>query len=100
MDRADSGKRLASASWRCPNVWAAPEAFSGNEVRQLVVPASEFREVVVSNTGLRICNNFGSWPATAADQPRSEDLLWARLPAGTKAGDSFKTASWCLPPAV
>lgn len=96
----DASDLRRAAGWRCPNVWAPFEAFCRNDVRQLVVPSSEFTEVVQTGTGMQICNNFGSWPAAAADRPISEDVLWARLPVGTMPGGRLRTAVWCLPSGI
>jgi hypothetical protein len=56
--------------------------FSGNDVRQLLVPASSFPRISGTDADMQIRNNFGVWPAAAAGSLISDDVLWARLPFG------------------
>jgi superfamily II DNA or RNA helicase len=91
---ADGSKPLG---WRSGNIWASSETFGSNPVKQLMVPASVFQTVGNLDGVLEIRNNYGVWAATTADRPLADDVLWAKLPVGTKAGDQLRSASWNLP---
>jgi superfamily II DNA or RNA helicase len=83
--------------WRSANVWAQSDAYESNPVKQLLVPASDFRYVKGEAGNLEIANSHGAWPAAAADQPMERDLLWLRLPVGAKPGDRLRRATWNMP---
>jgi superfamily II DNA or RNA helicase len=89
---------VAKASgWQSGNIWAHPEIFTGNSVRQLAVPSSVFPSVSGISGALEVVNNYGSWPAATADRPLAEDQLWARLQLGAKPGEPLAAASWNIP---
>ena len=83
--------------WHSGNVWARPESFGANPVRQLAVPSSVFPAVSGISGALEIVNNYGSWPAATADRPLAADQLWARLQLGAKPGDPLASAVWNIP---
>lgn len=89
----DSDKSI-QPSWHCTNVWAKPEQFEGNVVKQLMVPASRFTQVDGVEGALKICNAYGSWPAAAGQSPLRADQIWARLAVGSKPGDALARAEW------
>ncbi|MGX9901305.1 DEAD/DEAH box helicase [Arthrobacter sp. SA17] len=92
----DTGKSI-QRSWHCTNVWAKPEQFEGNVVKQLMVPASRFTQVDGVEGALKICNAYGSWPAAAGESPLRTEQIWARLAVGSKPGDTLARAEWVKP---
>ncbi|MDS0135842.1 MULTISPECIES: hypothetical protein [unclassified Amycolatopsis] len=83
--------------WRCPNVWARTDSFDDNPVKQLLIPAGVFTVVSGAVGALEVRNNYGTWPAGSANQPRDSDSLWAKLPIGAKPGDALTRATWNTP---
>ncbi|WAH97526.1 DEAD/DEAH box helicase [Arthrobacter sp. MMS18-M83] len=92
MDETD--ERRSSAGWRNPKVWATPEAFDGNFVKQLLIPAGLFTQVHGVEGDLRVQNNYGTWPAATSQGLEEPPTIWARLPVGSKPGDSIATSAW------
>lgn len=90
----------ARPGWQCTNVWAKPEQFEGNVVRQLQVPAGRFTHVGGSEQALEVTNEYGTWPAAAGGSPRDTDEIWVRLAVGSKPGDVLKRAEWVKPNAI
>lgn len=45
MKPTSAEPRQTTTGWRSPNVWATPESFEGNSVKQLLVPAGIFSYV-------------------------------------------------------
>jgi|SRR5450755_244485 hypothetical protein len=88
---------VKTAGWQCGNVWARPEMFGANPVKQLIVPSSVFSAVSGRNGALEVANNYGSWAAVTADRPLADDRLWARLQLGAEPGDPLTAASWNVP---
>lgn len=89
-----------AGGWRCANVWARTDAFEGNSVKQLMVPASMFTVVSGEVGALEVRNNYGRWSAASAGQPLDPGLLWAKLPLGAKPGDALTRATWNTPSAL
>ena len=58
MAPKDGSESPKARFWRTLNVWAEPEIFEGNPVRQLVVPAGEFATISGEVDGLQIENNL------------------------------------------
>jgi superfamily II DNA or RNA helicase len=83
--------------WRCTNVWAKTEAFEGNSVKQLLIPAGVFARVDGAEGALQVKNVYGTWPAAGRESPLSQDRVWAKLPVGSKPGDPISTAEWSKP---
>ncbi|WP_412542981.1 DEAD/DEAH box helicase family protein [Longispora sp. K20-0274] len=73
------------------------DTFASNPVSQLIVPSGTFFTAAVADGELAVTNNFGSWPAATSDDPPRDERLWARLPAGTAAGDQLAEAAWIRP---
>lgn len=96
MEGADEPTE-AAPTWRSPGVWAKPDGFEGNPVRQLIVPASAFKLAADRQGQLEVRNSYGSWPASTTDRPLDRAHLWVRLPIGTQPGDSLRRASWNTP---
>jgi len=88
---------VKTPGWQCGNVWARPEMFGANPVKQLIVPSSMFSAVSGRNGALEVANNYGSWAAATADRPLADDRLWARLQLGAEPGDPLAAASWNVP---
>lgn len=80
--------------WRSANVWAPPEDFECNSVKQLLVPAGVFAQVHGADGQLQVRNNYGKWPAAAGEAFGKGQPLWARLPIGSKPGDPLSKAAW------
>ncbi|MEO6087304.1 MAG: hypothetical protein ABIQ18_29745, partial [Umezawaea sp.] len=99
MGGHDDGARGGgkAGGWRCINVWARPDVFQGNPVKQLMIPASVFNVVSGETDALEVRNNYGTWPAANANQPLNRDFLWAKLPLGAKPGDKLTRATWNTP---
>lgn len=93
MTETDPPAKTPSA-WKSPNVWASPRSFETNQVRQLLVPASEFTEVGHDDDGLLVSNRYGSWRAASSGTDGVTTSLYAKLPLGTKAGDALSRAAW------
>jgi len=68
--------------------------FEGNQVRQLLVPASRFPSVAGNQDALQVANQFGTWPAVPAGGSRIPNELHVRLPIGASQGDVIKRAAW------
>ena len=96
MSAKDTAKKI-QPSWHCTNVWAKPEQFEGNVVRQLIVPAGRFTHVHGIEGALEISNEYGRWPAAAGESPLDTEQVWARLVVGSKPGDQLKRAEWVKP---
>lgn len=92
-----AGDGRAARGWRSANVWAHTDTFDGNPVKQLLVPASVFAVVAGRAGELEVGNNYGTWPAGRADQPRASDELWVKVPVGAKPGDAVTRAAWNTP---
>ena len=97
MGDSDSADTAPTSGWRSGNVWARPDVFGSNPVRQLLVPAGVVHAIVGENGALEVRNNHGAWPASPVDLPMDNGLLWVRLPLGARPGGTLTTASWHLP---
>ncbi|MFG1782644.1 DEAD/DEAH box helicase [Rhodococcus oryzae] len=86
--------------WNAPSVWAQVDTFEGNPVKQLIAPASTFRRVRGAASQLKVESRYGSWLAATPDRPLSRDLIWVKVPIGTRPDDSLHRASWNLPATV
>jgi superfamily II DNA or RNA helicase len=82
------------AGWRSPSVWATTEEFERNSVKQLLVPAGVFTQVLGVGDELHVRNNYGIWPASAGESLRANQPLRARLPIGSMPGDPLSNAAW------
>src|SRR6266545_3428896 len=100
MTALDASDGRRATVWSSPNIWARPDAFDGNLVRQLLVPASTFPHVSGDEGALRVGNSYGTWPAATDERPLDQDMLWLALPAGTRSGDALTRASWRQPTAL
>ncbi|RKO21849.1 DEAD/DEAH box helicase [Pseudarthrobacter phenanthrenivorans] len=96
MSAEDTDKKIQS-SWQCTNVWAKPEQFDGNVVRQLIVPEGRFTHVQGIMGSLEISNEYGRWPAAPGESPLATEQVWARLVVGSKPGDQLQRAEWVKP---
>ena len=94
MKPSSAKPRQTTTGWRSPNVWATPESFEGNSVKQLVVPAGIFSYVQGVVDQLQLRNNYGVWPADAGDEPGTTEPIWAKLPIGSQPGDPLRNATW------
>ena len=86
MGDSDSADTAPTSGRRSGNVWARPDVFGSNPVRQLLVPAGVVHAIVGENGALEVRNNHGAWPASPVDLPMDNGLLWVRLPLGARAG--------------
>ena len=80
--------------WSSVNVWARTQQYSGNTVKQLIVPSGSFASVSRGSTSWLVENEFGTWPAAPANLPIPGDGLWLRLPVGSEPGPMPTSASW------
>lgn len=83
--------------WRSGNVWAQPQDFENNPVRQLLVPAGTFTTVSGSAGRLEVSNNFGAWPAVIQGQAQPADQLWLKIQGTPNVGDELRSAEWSRP---
>lgn len=83
--------------WSTSSVWAREERIDQNPISQLLVPESRFEVASARGDGLCVANDFGEWPASTVNNPLSVDILWARLPIGTRDGDALSNCSWNKP---
>ena len=100
MESRPGLRESARRGWSAPNVWARTEIFEGNQVRQLLVPASTFERTSDVDGRMSVQNSFGSWPAATPERSLGRKTLWARLPMGTRSGDALERASWNIPPTL
>lgn len=89
----------ASGGWRSPNVWASSREYDANPVRQLLVPASTFRNAASApGGGFQVQNAFGTWAALPAANGTGASRLSLRLPLGTGADDRLtRGCGWIGP---
>ncbi len=96
MNKLDTNKSK-SIGWHYGHIWARSDTYEGNPVNQLLVPAGVFTSVSGEVGALKVCNNYGAWPASDEKQPLDENLLWAQLPFGANPGDDLTSAIWSVP---
>lgn len=97
MGESTNEARSRIRGWRNPSVWARPEAFDENTVKQLLIPSGVFTHVHGVEGDLRIQNNYGVWPATASQGGKYNSEVYAKLSAGAKPGDAISQGSWIKP---
>lgn len=78
----------SGSGWRCPRVWAKPELFEGNAVKQLLIPDGVFSSVYGVAGAMEVRNRYGRWPAFTQGDGSDVDAVRARLAIGTQPGDS------------